>query len=911
MITADLISYIRKQQDNNISNDLITSNLESVGWHPEDIEEGFYKVNELRSREKNISREEGDDISSPEIDENEQSLADRYREPIDLDAEPLAKKDFPVVAKKKEIVEPKKGEVEIKPEVVSQPVIIKTRDYTKEPEVEEKPEFDFNEYIRENSSPAKKDLVDVVNPFNIIIEKNENDEDGQNEFNASLQPEVKEEIKVETKEESLVKEEPALIDLNKVNTEPIVEEIKNVEPVIALSEVAESKTEPDKEKPEVTVENEPAPISDLSELKKMIEQKLSSQNIPVSEPINIEGLDARSTPDEIIPKEKVEPEEEPLVDPILNANELESGDGQSKIWLPKAVPVKEIEAPEVVEEEPKVETPVSGPEIFEKINGGEIPLKENTLLEEEKGFAIDGLPKISPVSTYSKDIEEAINKAKSEGGSVPTKSIISKKLVKIIALVLLILVVGGGFAWALVTDKINISNLNIPFINKDPRNLIVKNSQLLASLNSYKAETVLELKVPSFANISAGLLTGEAVPSLDKDNLVFGSNAMFNKQDGVTTSDNSISISGTVLEEFINGRIYNDGNALYLNFPDLSGALKEPTSLKGSVKVNNEEFYLVSSLFGPKTNKIIEKINLQKIISSGVSSYLDQETLGNYDDLIKNVQITKKGEEMIKGINTLHYSINPDKELFKNLMKKIVEKFAGDINENDLANIDLLVSSTNVSSFDVWVGKGNNAIYQYRIVLDTPMTKILGFEDKSIGDGTMSISLKVTYFDFNVENKIEMPSGYAEISDFVKNSKIESVKNKVKEFNTLALNLKKVEKKYGNSSNLKGSCMNPVSGSLFSPTGHPKSAITPVSEISSFLNYVLGLTKGTGSCYSNLTDWSFSIPLVDDYENIATSEEFNRYYCIDSKGGDIEISTLPKGTICEQNIVEKTQAQGV
>jgi hypothetical protein len=202
----------------------------------------------------------------------------------------------------------------------------------------------------------------------------------------------------------------------------------------------------------------------------------------------------------------------------------------------------------------------------------------------------------------------------------------------------------------------------------------------------------------------------------------------------------------------------------------------------------------------------------------------------------------------------------------------------------------------------VWVGKGDNAIYQYNIVLEIPMTKVFGFEDKSIGNDTMSISFKVTYFDFNLPNDISIPNGYTEISEFVKSAKIENVKNKVKDFIVLADNLKKIEKKYGVKSNLQGSCMEPVSGSLFSPIGHSKSAVLPVSEISSFLNYILDLTKGFGSCYSTTTDWSFAIPLKDNYEDVATSEDFDRYYCVDSKGGDIEITSLPKGTACEQKI---------
>lgn len=887
MITADLISYIRKQQNNNVSRDLIVSSLEKVGWHPEDIEEGFDKVEELNQR-TNTSLSESEGPS--DIDNTESSLLDRYREPIDLDAEPLAKKEIPLGVKKKEIIEPKKEEfvIEAKQEVVENPVIPEVQDFSKE---EKKSGFNFNDLLKENSQAPKKDLVDVVNQFNIIIEKNES---GQPEsvYGPTDNGPIKEEPLLQTeKDNKLVEDVTTLNPVENKETEPVFEDVS---PSTFILENQTTKEEKD-----------PEPVVDLLELKRKIEQKIEEEN-----KLNLVSDMNNEENSNLITQKENKTEKEPLVDPILSANVLEGGDVSNRVWLPRNVPVKEIESPEPVlveqnifpaKEENKID--LQNLEVPVKIKKEEALQGEKLISSDEsRGSLIDDLPKIAPISTFSKDMEEAMEKARQEKSKTGLQRTKNKKLLKWGGLVLVILVLVGSLSWLFVTGKINLKNINIPFINKDPRSLIVKNSQLLASLDSYKAETILEIKTPSFANISAGLLTGEAIPSLDKDNLVIGSNAVFSRQNGEMLSDNSISVSGTILEEFVSGRIHSDGKNTYLSFPDLSKVLKETTTLKGSIKIDNQEFYLVSSLFGPRASRIVEKIKLQKILTSGISSYIDEETLGSYDDLIKNVQITKKGEEVIKGVNTIHYSINPDKELFKNLIKKILERFSGDINDTDLSNIDTVIGSTKVSSFDVWVGKGNNAIYQYNIVLEIPMTKVFGFEDKSIGNDTMSISFKVTYFDFNLPNNISIPNGYTEISEFVKSAKIENVKNKVREFIVLADNLKKIEKKYGVKPNPQGSCMEPVAGSLFSPTGHSKSAVLPVSEISSFLNYTLGLTKGLGSCYSTTTDWSFAIPLTDNYENIATSEIFDKYYCVDSKGGDIEISTLPKGTICEQEI---------
>ena len=364
-------------------------------------------------------------------------------------------------------------------------------------------------------------------------------------------------------------------------------------------------------------------------------------------------------------------------------------------------------------------------------------------------------------------------------------------------------------------------------------------------------------------------------------------------------SDNSINVRGSILENDIDSSIKNDGQFLYVDVPDLSKVFKESTPLPASVKLTEDEFALVPSLFGPKIENILNKVNLYRLLSSGISSYIDSNTLGSYDELINSVEITNKGEENIRGVGTYHYTINPDKQLFKNLLTKIVEKFAGRLSDIDYENLKMIISSTSVSSFDVWVGKGDNTIYQYNIKLDVPMTKILGFEDKSIGDNTLGVSLKVTYFDFNVPNEIISPEGYIDSNEFVKNTKLERMKEKVQSFSILANNLQKVEKKYGTTSNTKGSCMAPVSQSLFSPTGHPKASILQVSDISSLLNDILGVTNGIGSCYSTPTAWSFAIPLSDNYDPTYNVESYSSFYCVDNKGSDSILTSLPSSVSCQ------------
>jgi hypothetical protein len=867
MITADLISYIKKQQDNNISRDLILVKLATAGWHIEDINEGFDKVAEIRERENRLFSENDNKEaeSREEADYQSMSLADRYREPIDLDAEPLAKKEIPTGVKKKEITEPKKddsisfannnigleqgfkfqgfedkqvGEVEIsKDEIVSNK------------EEESKIELEPLSETEEIKSIAE--LVEMPSEINNFIPVSNNNVENLNSI-------------VESKNMVI---EPAISS----NVEPIQESNTENIPEVKTGPLVEEITTPE----DSLLEKETGLVLEKTQEDKELENK---------NPI-------------------VEKQEDSLIEPVLDANEILAPKDVSNVWLPKNIPVKEIEAPDEEEENDIV---VQNPELPETTQSKLIEKEE-----EFKSYKLETLPKIAPMATYPKDVITALNEIEKEKNNAPVKKFVNKRLLKLIAIILGVLLLAGGLTWAIATNKIDLKNINIPFINKDPRSLILNNSKILNSLSYYKTETTLEIATPSFADISAGLLTGEAVSSLDKDNIILNSTSTVARKENRLTSDTVIAVKGSIFQDVVNARIHNDGEYLYLNFPDLSNILKESAPLFGSVKISEQEFYLVPSLFGPNTEKVLNKLDLYKLLSGGMSSYVDQETLGDYDSLIQKVQITKKGQESIKGVETNHFSINPDKELFKNLLTKITERFSNDLSETDKGGAGLLIGSASVSSFDVWVGRGDNTIYQYNIVFEIPMTKILGFEDKSVGNNTMSVSLKVTYFDFNKEEGILIPTDYTEIEEFVKNTKIENVKNKVKEFANLANNLQKIEKKFGTKSNAKGSCMSPVSGSLFSPIGHPKTAVLPVSEISSFLNYTLDLTKGMGSCYSTTTDWSFAIPLVDNYDNIATSESYDTFYCIDSKGADIEISALPSGVTCEQKTELKKQTTGV
>ena len=99
-----------------------------------------------------------------------------------------------------------------------------------------------------------------------------------------------------------------------------------------------------------------------------------------------------------------------------------------------------------------------------------------------------------------------------------------------------------------------------------------------------------------------------------------------------------------------------------------------------------------------------------------------------------------------------------------------------------------------------------------------------------------------------------------------------------------------IEKIYGYKSNLGGSCANPTYGSLYSPTGHKKSAGDAVSSIATNMISLMSMSGDKALCYSTPYAWAISAPLFSDN---------TKYYCADNSGAFIE-STLPlDGTKCK------------
>lgn len=776
MTTSELISYIEKQIQNNVSKDLIIAKLIGVGWKMEDINEGFLSI-------------------------------DKYREPIDESSVPLAQNDMPGVemfdinGKKQEIKKEASATVEL-PQTglaeVKTPEIIKIELPQGETPKEEKPKVEVIDIKAPEISSPKTDNPTPWFPQRSEIRKIENQAGKISEVkNFNTAPYISPKVEAPKAEGPKVWTPMSI---------PIREITKAEQSSVNISD-------------DVAVQNkEIAPAKDISQEMGYFTKK--------EEPTPVSTIKTAFNSFDSIKKDNF---------------------GGQNINLNNQVPTE----------------------------------------DPQKSSLMQNLPKVAILSTYQKDMISASQKLEENN---PQKSHKAKWII----IILFILAVIGVGVWVFASGYIN-----VPFVKKDPKSLLLENSKILSSLKSYKTETNIEITSPSFANISAGLLTGEAITSPDKDSISVNVLGIMNKEGKNLLSDNFITIKGSVLQDYIVSDIKNDGTNLYVSVPDLSKITKEKIPESSAVKINEQEFTMIPDLFSIKTANTLKKLNLYKILSSGLPSYINNDVLSSYNDFVNSVEIVNKGEDSIKGVNTYHYLINTNRELAKNLLKKISDNLTLNLSNGDQEKLTEILGTVTVDSFDVWVGKGDNNIYQYSVVLSVPLSKIIGFEDKSIGDNKVSVSLKTTYYDFNISNNVFIPDSSTTASDFVNQAKIEKMKEAVVSFKKFASDLAKAEVTYGWKPNASGSCMNPTGGSLFSPIGHNSKSTSAVSSISSLLNNVLGATNGNGYCYSTPKAWLLAIPVSNSYDPASVpTGGYTSFFCSDSTGAALDISVPPTGTTC-------------
>jgi hypothetical protein len=573
-----------------------------------------------------------------------------------------------------------------------------------------------------------------------------------------------------------------------------------------------------------------------------------------------------------------------------------------KVWIPSSVPVKEVSVLNIEKKREETRIEVQNIEIEAKkemalpssVSRFELkPTKENNdIVQKPIENSSKDISNIAMLASYQRDVlslqknNEEVLKNKS---NLPIKWII-----------LLIIILGvSTLAWAFLSGRLILNKTDIPFVEESSKSLILKNSNILSSLKSYKTETNIDISSPTFINLLSGAVVHKYLSSTEKDSFSINTLGIVNNNGAELLSDNFVTVKSSLFPDYINIDIKSNGSDLFVSIPDLSKAINKFVPDPAVVKINKEQFGLIPELFSKKGEERLKRINMYNLIYRGISSYINNENINTYNNLINNLTINEKGIENIRGLDTYHYSIDIDSNSSKNILSKVAGNFILNLSSEDNEKLNQMIEATKVNSFDIWIGKEDSNIYQYSVALDIPISTILDIGDNNISDNKLSISWKTTYYDFNIQNNLFMPSQFISAVDFANNTKKAQIKNRVFDIKELADNLFRKEKSYGVKSNLSGSCINPVSGSIFSPTGHVLGVEKEVLDITISIKDIIDKTNGAGFCYGTVKDWSFTIPVSESYDVKDLPEGgYKSFFCTDSTGAKEELTAFPKGGTC-------------
>ena len=735
-------------------------------------------------------------------------------------------------------------------------------------------------------------------------------------------------VSVDKKEINLTKEEPVEV-LEKPTV--IVEEVKNV--IDPYRELLDG-SEPIVEK---TVIKNLAPASSLDMLKiwvptavkpKILEalkeiKPGSSASIPVTpKEVEIEyisnELEKSIVSSSAINQTNIEPykievgkdesKNEPVSTIELNLNKIE-------VSKPEEVKVLDFSAPLNILSPSNVNSPViDKPEeklmansFIPIINKNQFSNPVTQILTEPQKIPInkpsisragmsDILPRNAMISSYSQDLLSS-NKEK----EVVVPHVHKNSFFKFIIILFAVSLISGMiFAFVEGYLKIPGSNLSFSVVKKDPKTIIMNAPTSISKLKSYKVETNINISSPSLSNISIGLSSGKAVNSEDRDSVSIIAKGVASHESGKLLFDYDIDLNSSVLKSDIVSNWKFNGTDLSVSVPDLSQIFKKDSPLPTTLIMKPNDIGLIVDVLSPSLQNLIKKIDIYNILSNDVPLYVKNEMALILKEFIGSLNYNEKGEEVIHSVETYHYEMSADRQSTKKLLSSLMDLFIMELPVDQKKNLDEVLGASSFSSFDVWVGKNDNNIYQIKFTLNAPLSTVLGLNDSGIAGNEVKLDLTTTYYDLDVENKIVMPDKQISMQDYLKNIRDIKIKNIISTFKPGASSLRNAIGSYGTRSNPNGSCTNPNPGSLFSPQGHSKSADGAISTISSSMIALLSETNGAGSCYSTPGAWALSAPLATSSDAIVPSpSDKNYFYCTDSIGN---ITTLPStitGTACK------------
>jgi hypothetical protein len=449
----------------------------------------------------------------------------------------------------------------------------------------------------------------------------------------------------------------------------------------------------------------------------------------------------------------------------------------------------------------------------------------------------------------------------------------------------------GGIAYANFAGYVKIPFLNsVSIIKKDPKAILLGAPATLNALKSYKTETNITLSFPSLADISNELSSGEPTNGTVRDSISVHVPGMIDKSNSLKPQYNYMAtITSTLLKDGLVTKFVYDGKTSFVTVPSLSQILGDNAPASTIVSVPNGQFGLIVPVLRQDIKDLIATFDTNNIISNGLSANLSTQVGQAIRTFIASADIVSKDDTMINGASTYHYQVNANTDNVRHLIGSLSDTFLTRLPTDKKVATNDVLGGVRVDAFEFWVGKSDNTIYQYKMTLSIPLSKVIGIEDKGIVGNVVTLSSQTRFYDINVPNTIVMPQTTVPIEEYAKRITDMKIKNASLAFKTSAQNFRNTLGNYGKG-NVTGSCTKPVSGSLFSPVSHSKAATLVVGDIATDINTIIDFEGDTAVCYSSPSAWAIALPLASD---------LNTTYCTDSAGVTTTLATPLAGTVCK------------
>lgn len=483
------------------------------------------------------------------------------------------------------------------------------------------------------------------------------------------------------------------------------------------------------------------------------------------------------------------------------------------------------------------------------------------------------------------------NIASSTPVTLPPKK--SSHVIRTILFIVSILLIIGGLFYSYTKGYIKMP-FEVPFLKKNPHQVLSEVPVAMSSVKTFKSDMDVRVSFPAVSSIIGMVMGGEANTTTNTDSINLNTDISFDDTDKNNRKIDATFIStSSLIDQAVTLNLRSINDVSYIKVSDIQKLVPIEASVPLNwVSISKNDLDLIYTMAKNNNQKVPSEDNKNAIVTF-LSSFNLSNILSSLP-IDSNTVIKENPSVLVAGVDTYHYSISVDKAMVNKIIHSLGNSYGLKITDSDWVEVDKVISSAQVNTFDVWIGKSDSLLYKIDLEILLPLNKVLNLEDKNLSENTLKLKFINNYHDYNsplIINAPEESTSILQVFDAIdKTTKDNKMKDTMLTLTNAFGKMHDLEKIYGYKSNLGGSCANPTYGSLFSPTGHKKSTADTVSTIAKSIILFMGMAGDKAVCYSTPYAWAISAPLTSDN---------SKYYCVDNSGVFIE-STLPlSGTVCK------------